>query len=73
MKPDWKDAPEWANWLAMDQDGEWIWHEHEPEQGGRYWLSVERGRRAKAGETRWQDTLEQRPQPAAAQSNTEHV
>jgi len=30
MKPDWKDAPEWANWLAMDDDGEWYWYEIEP-------------------------------------------
>lgn len=31
MKPDWKGAPEWANWLAMDGDGMWFWHEYEPE------------------------------------------
>lgn len=31
MKPDWKDAPEWANWLALDpSSGNWRWHEHEP-------------------------------------------
>jgi hypothetical protein len=30
MKPDWKDAPEWANWLAMDEDGEWFWRESKP-------------------------------------------
>lgn len=24
-KPDWKDAPEWANWLAQDGEGQWIW------------------------------------------------
>lgn len=30
MKPDWKDAPEWANWLAMDKTGEWWWYENEP-------------------------------------------
>lgn len=22
-KPDWKDAPEWANWLAQDESGFW--------------------------------------------------
>ncbi len=31
MKPNWKDAPEWANWLTMDGDGWWFWFEHEPE------------------------------------------
>lgn len=30
MKPDWKDAPEWANWLAMDDGGEWWWYELKP-------------------------------------------
>lgn len=30
MKPDWNDAPEWAEWLAMDDDGSWWWHEEEP-------------------------------------------
>jgi len=31
MKPDWKEAPEWAKWLAMDGDGYWGWYEHKPE------------------------------------------
>ena len=26
----WASAPEWANWLAMDEDGEWYWFEIEP-------------------------------------------
>ena len=30
MKPDWKDAPEWARWLAMDGSGEWWWFEESP-------------------------------------------
>ena len=30
MKPDWKDAPEWAKWLAKDQQGRWQWWEKEP-------------------------------------------
>ena len=30
MKPDWKDAPEWAQWLAMDEDGVWVWYENKP-------------------------------------------
>lgn len=31
MKPDWKDAPGWARWLACDTDGEWWWFQLEPE------------------------------------------
>lgn len=37
MKPDWKDAPNWANWLAMDKDGEWWWFENEPELRESWW------------------------------------
>lgn len=31
MKPNWKDLPAWANFLALDGDGYWCWFEHEPE------------------------------------------
>lgn len=31
MKPDWNDAPYWANYCAMDYDGTWYWFELEPE------------------------------------------
>lgn len=30
MKPEWKDAPDWANWIARDKDGEWRAFENEP-------------------------------------------
>lgn len=30
MKPDWSQAPSWANWLAKDRHGMWWWHSHEP-------------------------------------------
>ena len=29
-KPPWRQAPRWANYLAMDFDGEWQWHQLEP-------------------------------------------
>ena len=32
MKPDWKDAPEWATHLAMDSDGSWWWFEQQPDE-----------------------------------------
>lgn len=31
-KPDWKDAPEWANWLAMDENGNWFWYQYKPSE-----------------------------------------
>jgi len=30
MKPDWKNAPEWAEWLAQDLNGWWYWYEYKP-------------------------------------------
>jgi len=30
MKPNWNDAPEWANHLTMEGCGDWYWHELEP-------------------------------------------
>jgi len=30
MKPNWKDAPEWAKWLAFYIDGSWAWCEIHP-------------------------------------------
>lgn len=30
IKPSWKDAPEWANWLTMNGDGSWTWFEGTP-------------------------------------------
>jgi hypothetical protein len=30
MKPDWKDAPEWAAFVAQDADGDWYWFEERP-------------------------------------------
>ena len=40
-KPDWSSAPEWAEYLAMDGDGEWWWYEVEPTLIGRIWSDNE--------------------------------
>ncbi len=66
MKPDWKDAPEWAQWWAQDEDGICWWFEVEPEAEESWWTS-------NAGEfaidislpwlgSGWTDTLEKRPE-----------
>lgn len=66
MKPDWKDAPEWARFLAQDGSGEWAWFENVPEiepttkqwiQGGILgnWCF------AKPSAVNWMSTLEARP------------
>lgn len=43
MKPSWDDAPDWASWLAMDEDGIWHWYATEPEfeQADGCWYEIE--------------------------------
>lgn len=59
MKPSWKDAPEWAQWLVMDLDGSWWWHEDEPVSRGFEWFSS--GKFEWAGSPHWEDAKERRP------------
>lgn len=61
MKPDWKDAPEWANYLAMDYNGVWYWYTHEPRAGVKLWWSMGREEVAEKREVSWKDSLEKRP------------
>ena len=35
--PSWDDAPEYANWLAQDENGMWYWYEIEPHQEAACW------------------------------------
>lgn len=64
-KPDWKDAPEWARWLAMDADGEWFFYEEKPSLGVKVWYPngarpVSRLASPPASE-KWKNSLEERP------------
>lgn len=36
--PSWKDAPEWAEYRAMDGNGVWWWYEKKPAFDGRIWI-----------------------------------
>lgn len=67
MKPDWKDAPEWAKWLCRDSDGRWIWFEKKPRiqlSSGEWvqgraigdWMPA-----SDANDNKWVDSLERRP------------
>jgi hypothetical protein len=67
VKPDWKDAPEWANWLAMDDDGSWCWFEDIPHTREDFWL-LRDGNSAYAFRPPpaqrplgWRETLEPKP------------
>lgn len=74
MKPDWDDAPEWAQWLAQDPDGVWYWTEREPltrytdtGKDADAWNVALAGLadRALVGapNPNWRDTLERRQSP----------
>jgi hypothetical protein len=61
MKPSWENAPSWANYLAMDEDGQWTWYEKSPKEfHGRVWGSWE-GRYEPCKIDSWHKTLESRP------------
>ena len=60
MKPEWKDAPEWANYLAQDNDGMWYWYEFKPyTDNGDKW-HYNKGKCQIASISTWKDTLEKR-------------
>lgn len=63
MKPDWKDAPDWANWVAMDLDRVWTWFEHKPYSEDWGWCGHSHGKSEPVGYPdgdNWEYTLEGR-------------
>ena len=61
MTPDWRTAPEWANYIAMDDNGQWYWYEREPEQKDDIWNN-RFGKAELVGEyIYWKDSLQERP------------
>lgn len=58
--PSWDDAPGWANWLAMDVNGEWYWYEYKPMLAGYSWFCLGRFFSADLNNG-WQKSLQQRP------------
>ena len=65
MKPDWKDAPEWAKYLAMDEKGCWNWFENEPRLGHKQW-DISHGKFALAWD--WELSLTKRPETSGTTS-----
>lgn len=39
MKPSWTQAPNWAQYLAMDCDGTWWWYSEMPEYDSGEWFT----------------------------------
>lgn len=60
QKPSWKDAPKWANFLAMDQDGTWFWYENEPLRMDNEWLSFSGEYLAYIPKNGWEVSIEER-------------
>ncbi|AVQ10308.1 hypothetical protein [Myoviridae environmental samples] len=68
-KPDWSEAPEWAQWLAQDMSGVWVWYfGGVPYPQDTMWRPKSDGqgfkyKRASEGEMNihWKETLERRP------------
>lgn len=69
MKPDWKDAPKFARFIAADSDGCWCWFRNRPEwldmnDGSGMWVDPTGGEGAVACMASAADTLEARPEGA---------
>ena len=67
MKPNWINAPTWANWLAQDKEGIWNWFENRPEANGfnvtdGTWKALGQSENASYNEN-WEKTLDPRPNP----------
>ncbi len=61
MKPNWKDAPSWAKWLAQDENGEWYWFDTKPDMYDCFWENTSLSCDAGKSFSNWQDTLEHKP------------
>ncbi|MGL4585298.1 MAG: hypothetical protein ACRCVU_20265 [Flavobacterium sp.] len=60
MKPNWDSAPEWANYLTMDQDSTWWWHKNEPYIDGKFWTSCSLSTKAQDCGIYWKHSFEER-------------
>ena len=78
-KPSWKDAPEWAEWMAQSPCGHWEFFSLAPRHD-RWWTSA-RPWRSQANNAfnpgellgDWRDTLEKRPTDLSEQAVTERL
>ena len=62
MKPTWNTAPDWAQYLAMDEDGVWTWYAKKPKASLSYWYSYDRELQTnEPTNDNWKTTLEPRP------------
>lgn len=68
FSPDWSTAPEWADWLAQNEYGEWSWFESEPKPREYcWWHTVTTDSKRASANKNWQQTLQERPKPEPTQ------
>lgn len=61
-KPSWENAPEWANFVAMDLHGNWNWFEEKPFISGAIWDAYKgKFELAQKSKQEWKQTLQERP------------
>ena len=66
-KPEWKDLPEWADYMAQDEGGEWWCYSSKPELRTTEWdVLPGDSRRKRLSVTNWKESLQERPQEAKA-------
>ena len=56
----WQNAPDWANWFAIDDDGCITWFENRPSHNDSFWYP-DGGRYGTESLDGWQSTLQERP------------
>lgn len=62
MQIDWTQAPRWARYAAMDQNGTWMWYAHEPIQRSDCWQPACAGFESfNPCPVHWTQTLTERP------------
>ena len=65
-QPDWSQAPDWANWWAMDADSDCYWFENKPEIMSVTWLPFNASEVGDAPtfnyQGNWRNSLRKRPQ-----------
>lgn len=72
MTPNWNSAPEWAQYVAQDPDGTWLWFEFKPEARDlsgwvntsvAYMAEVVHDMYYDKNVGNWRNTLQKRPSP----------
>lgn len=62
LKPDWKTAPSWARYAAMEPDGTWMWYAEKPTAHRHCWAaSTPNFESFNPRPVHWTQTLTERP------------